>query len=108
MARTEAAFVGFNVLEYFMQTLFNAILYGWTPEVFPAPIRGTASGLSSFFGRILGIVAPIIGGQIIATYPDPTAPDWGNRVLYFAGAAVWIATICILAMPTKRMGSQSF
>lgn len=108
-ASTEAAYIGFNVLEYFMQTLFNAILYAWTPEIFPAPIRGTACGMASFFGRIFGIVAPQISGHILQdTTPLPTDPGYGNAVLYFAGAAVWVATLCILAMPGKRMGAQSF
>jgi len=108
-ASTEAAYIGFNVLEYFMQTLFNAILYAWTPEIFPAPIRGTACGLASFFGRIFGIVAPQISGHILQdSTPNMTDPGYGNAVLYFAGAAVWVSTICIILMPGKRMGAQSF
>lgn len=45
-------------MEYFFQSMFNAVLYGWTPEVFPAPIRGTACGVASFWGRVFGIVSP--------------------------------------------------
>ncbi|KAL9056683.1 MAG: hypothetical protein Q9206_002654 [Seirophora lacunosa] len=36
---TEASNVGLNIMEYFFQSMFNAILYGWTPEAYPAPIR---------------------------------------------------------------------
>ncbi|KAI4113905.1 MAG: hypothetical protein LQ345_005211 [Seirophora villosa] len=38
---TEASNVGLNIMEYFFQSMFNAILYGWTPEAYPAPIRGS-------------------------------------------------------------------
>lgn len=39
-ATTIRASVGLNALEYIAQSFFNAVLYGFTPEVFPAPIRG--------------------------------------------------------------------
>lgn len=97
---TEASNIGLNLMEYFFQSMFNAILYGWTPEVFAAPIRGTACGLASFWGRIFGIVSPIIAAHILATSL--------NGVLYLAGGAVFICTIAILLMPTKQMGAQSY
>ena len=99
---SEASNIGFNMMEYFFQSMFNAILYGWTPEVFPAPIRGTACGLASFWGRIFGIVSPIIAAYVLAANPA------GNGVLYLAGGAVFICTIAILLMPTNRMGAQSY
>ncbi|MCJ1438812.1 hypothetical protein MMC27_008202 [Xylographa pallens] len=99
---SEASNIGFNMMEYFFQSMFNAILYGWTPEVFPAPIRGTASGLASFWGRIFGIVSPIIAAYVLAANPA------GNGVLYLAGGAVFICTFAILLMPTSRMGAQSY
>ena len=36
------------------------ILYAYTPEVFPAPHRGTGDALASAFNRITGILAPVI------------------------------------------------
>lgn len=44
---TQASNVGLNTMEYFFQSMFNAILYGWTPEAFPTSMRGTASGIAS-------------------------------------------------------------
>ena len=46
---TQASYVGLNAMEYFFQSMFNAVLYGWTPEAFPAPVRGTACGIASFW-----------------------------------------------------------
>lgn len=97
---TQASNIGLNLMEYFFQSMFNAILYGWTPEVFPAPIRGTACGLASCWGRIFSIIAPIIAAHILAVSLD--------GVLYMAGGAVFVATFAIILMPTKAMGAQSY
>ncbi|ORY16955.1 major facilitator superfamily domain-containing protein [Clohesyomyces aquaticus] len=59
-----ASNIGLNLMEYFFQSMFNAVLYGWTPEAFPAPIRGTACGLASFWGRLFGIVSPLIAQHL--------------------------------------------
>uniref|UniRef100_A0A494G9M1 Major facilitator superfamily (MFS) profile domain-containing protein n=1 Tax=Solanum lycopersicum TaxID=4081 RepID=A0A494G9M1_SOLLC len=47
-----AANIGFNAMD-----LYNALLYAFTPEIFPAPFRGSASGMLSTLGRIAGIVS---------------------------------------------------
>lgn len=38
---SQASYIGINGLVYFFQSMFNSILYGATPEFFPAPVRGT-------------------------------------------------------------------
>lgn len=97
---THASNIGLNVMEYFFQSMFNAVLYGWTPEAFPAPIRGTASGIASFWGRLFSIVSPLIAAHLLETSYD--AP------LFLAGGGVFVCTIAILLMPSKSMGAQSY
>ena len=97
---TEASNVGFNIMEYFFQSMFNAVLYGWTPEAYPAPIRGTACGVASFWGRLFSIVSPLIGAHLLASS--------ANGALYLAGGGVFVCTVCILLMPTRYMGSNSY
>ena len=97
---TEASNIGLNAMEYFFQSMFNAVLYGWTPEAFPAPIRGTACGLASFWGRLFSIVSPLIGAVLLEK--DLNAP------LYLAGGGVFICTIAIVLMQTSSMGGQSY
>lgn len=99
-ANTEASNIALNAMEYFFQSMFNAVLYGWTPEAFPAPIRGTASGLASFWGRLISIVAPLIAAHLLVTSI--------NGPLYLAGAGVFVCTVAILLMPTSHMGAQSY
>jgi hypothetical protein len=37
---SQASYIGIQGLVYFFQSMFNALLYGMTPEFFPAPVRG--------------------------------------------------------------------
>ncbi|KAI9722246.1 MAG: hypothetical protein M1812_001718 [Candelaria pacifica] len=91
--------IGLNAMEYFFQSMFNAVLYGWTPEAFPAPIRGTASGLASFWGRLFSIISPLIAGHLLV--------KGTNDVLYLAGGGVFVCTVAIALLPRKAMGGQS-
>lgn len=99
-ANTEASNIALNAMEYFFQSMFNGVLYGWTPEAFPAPIRGTASGLASFWGRLISILAPLIAAHLLVTSI--------NGPLYLAGAGVFVCTVALLPMPTSHMGAQSY
>jgi hypothetical protein len=79
---TEASNAGLNLMEYFFQSMFNAVLYGWTPEAFPAPVRGTAAGLASFWGRLFSIFAPLAAGRLLEGSL--------NGPLYLAGAGEYL------------------
>ncbi|EXJ86198.1 hypothetical protein A1O1_06568 [Capronia coronata CBS 617.96] len=96
----EPSYIGVNGLVYFFQSMFNAVLYGWTPEAFPAPVRGSACGISSFFGRVFSIIAPIAASRVFAHSL--------NGVLYLAGASVWICTLAVLFLPAQYLGTQSY
>lgn len=108
---TPAASVGFNAMEYFctyppfrciapllklapqtVQSTFNAVLYGWTPEAFPAAVRGSACGLASFWGRLSSIIAPLIAAHLGSS----------TGVLYLAGGGVLLCTICALFLPDTK------
>lgn len=82
-------------MEYFFQSMFNAILYGWTPEAFPASVRGTASGVASFWGRLFSIFSPLIAGHLLEKSL--------NGPLYLAGAGVLVCCVSILGLPAKAM-----
>ncbi|TFK51965.1 MFS general substrate transporter [Heliocybe sulcata] len=85
--------VGFNAMEYFFQSMFNAILYGYTPEAFPAAVRGSACGIASTWGRLSSIIAPLIATRLLATSVD--------GVLYLAGGAAVLSAIVTLFLPEK-------
>jgi MFS family permease len=98
-----ASNIGFNVMEYFFQSMFNAVLYGWTPEAFPAPIRGTACGIASFWGRLFGIVSPLIAQHLFAS----GGAGGINSVLYLAGGVSLGCVVTTALLPSKLLGRQS-
>ncbi|KDE05108.1 hypothetical protein MVLG_04548 [Microbotryum lychnidis-dioicae p1A1 Lamole] len=97
---TIKASVGLNALEYIMQSFFNAVLYGFTPEVFPAPIRGSAAGLCSTFGRLAGIVAPIAA--------RPYIDGNSNGVLWLAVGGIFVSAFFLIFLPIETRGRASY
>lgn len=86
--------------------MFNAVLYGFTPEAFDAPIRGTACGLSSFWGRLAGIISPLIAQQLLPSSPHAPASAY-NNVLYLAGAVTLGCVVFTAGLPSGMVGSRS-
>ncbi|KAI9682203.1 MAG: hypothetical protein M1817_000257 [Caeruleum heppii] len=81
----------FTCLEAFFQNII-------TPEVFPAPNRGTGTGIASFLNRIAGLCAPIIGANASA---NPATPIW------VAGALFLSAFVAMVLLPIETRGRQS-
>ncbi|OBW67716.1 MAG: Alpha-glucuronidase [Aureobasidium pullulans] len=105
-ANSNASNIGLNVMEYFFQSMFNAILYGWTPEQFPTAIRGTACGIAAFWGRLGGIVAPQIAQHLLPSTSKPTADDYA-KVLYLAGGITLGCVVTTALLPNKMLNRQS-
>lgn len=89
----------FSSLEAFFQNIMYGVLYAYTPEVFPAPNRGTGTGVSSFLNRVAGLCAPIVA--VNAGSANPAAPIYASGGLFFA------AFICMLILPIETRGRQS-
>lgn len=102
---SSASNIGLNAMEYFFQSMFNAVLYGWTPEAFPAPVRGTACGIASFWGRLFSIVSPLIAQSLYAKSKSGGGDI--NAVLYLAGGVTLGCVISVALLPNKRLGTQS-
>ena len=79
-------------LRHAVQSTFNAVLYGWTPEAFPAAVRGSACGLASFWGRLSSIIAPLAAAHL----GDSTG------VLYLAGGGVLLSTLTAMFLPDTK------
>lgn len=92
--------LGLFTMEYFFQSMFNAVLYGWTPEAFPAPVRGTACGVASFWGRLFGIVSPLIAQHL---YGQSAQQGSINAVLYLAGGVTLGCVVTTALLPTKQL-----
>ncbi|KAI0205497.1 membrane transporter [Astrocystis sublimbata] len=96
--------LGLFTLEYFFQSMFNAILYGWTPEAFPAEVRGSACGIASFWGRLFGIVSPLIAQSLYSTGEQEGVVGGNiNAVLYLAGGVTLGCVVTTALLPGKMV-----
>ncbi|CAF3473956.1 hypothetical protein SNK05_010455 [Fusarium graminearum] len=103
---TRAKNEGLFTMEYFFQSMFNAVLYGWTPEAFPAPIRGTACGLAGFWGRLFGIVSPLIAQHLYGRTTGDGGQGDINSVLYLAGGVMLGCVITTALLPSDMMETR--
>ncbi|KAF7587622.1 hypothetical protein BBP40_006986 [Aspergillus hancockii] len=86
-------------LEAFFQNIMYGVLYAYTPEVFPAPSRGTGTGIASCLNRIAGLCAPLV-----AIYGGSSSP---NAPIYASGALMLAAFVAMCLFPIETRGKQS-
>lgn len=79
------------------------VIYTYTPELYPTEIRGLGCGWATGFGRIGGMVAPLLVGALLTD-----AWDMGHIFYIFAGVFVLISFIVLtLGRETKRKELES-
>ena len=86
-----------SILSFF-QNIMYGVLYAYTPEVFPAPSRGTGTGISSLLNRIGGLCAPIIAANI--PVGNPNDPILGS------GGLILAAFVAMLFLTIETRGRQ--
>ncbi|KAL6915136.1 hypothetical protein FSST1_012896 [Fusarium sambucinum] len=94
-ATTQAGILGFSCAIAFFQNLVYGLLYSYTPELFPAPVRGTANGLVAMFNRLSGLIAPIIAAYVGI---DNDYPVWISAGLFI------LAGLIFLVLPYETRG----
>ncbi|KAL8834447.1 MAG: hypothetical protein Q9170_003743 [Blastenia crenularia] len=87
--------LGFTCLEAFFQNVMYGVLYAYTPEVFPAPNRGTGTGIASCLNRIAGLCAPIVA--VNAGQSNPKAPIYASGGLFLAA----FVAMCFFPIETR-------
>jgi hypothetical protein len=90
--------LAFSSVEAFFQNIMYGVLYAYTPEVFPAPVRGTGTGVASFLNRIGGLCAPIIAANIPGSNP--------NAPVYVAGGLILAAGVAMILLRIETMGDR--
>lgn len=85
-----------------LMSFFNlgawGIIYTYTPELYPTHARATGSGWAAGFGRIGGILAPIVVGNMLGKY------QLGTQKVFILFALVLLAVmlnVLILGEETK-------
>lgn len=88
----------FSCVEAFAQNIMYGVLYAFTPEIFPAPVRGAGTGVASFLNRATGLFAPLIA----ATVPG----DGATTPIYLSAALILGAFVGMCMIPIETRGRQ--
>lgn len=97
-ATTSNALLGWNCAYNFMANIMYAVLYAYTPEIFPTKDRGTGNALTATANRIFGIMAPIIAIYANINTPAP---------VYVSGALFIVAGLLVVLLPFEPRGKAS-
>ncbi|KAK0617953.1 major facilitator superfamily transporter [Bombardia bombarda] len=97
-ATTSAALLGWNCAFNFTSNIMYAVLYSYTPELFPTPQRGTGNALTATCNRVFGIMAPIVA---MFANLETAAP------VYTSGALFIAAGLLVLALPFESRGKAA-
>ncbi|KAL8902605.1 MAG: hypothetical protein Q9207_004551 [Kuettlingeria erythrocarpa] len=97
-AKNSNDLLGWNCAFNLCSNVMYAVLYAYTPEIFPTKDRGTGNALTASANRIFGIMAPIV-----AMYANlkTAAP------VYVSGALFLGAGVLTCALPFESRGKAS-
>lgn len=70
-----------NMAASFASNIMWGVLYSFTPEAFPTPVRATAYGIASSFSKMAGIFAPLATG-IFLRWGGIELPLWVSVGLF--------------------------
>jgi len=90
--------LAFSCIEAFAQNIMYGVLYAFTPELFPAPVRGAGTGVASFLNRITGLVAPVLA----ANMPG----DGSTAPIYLSAVLILAAFLGMVLIPIETRGRQ--
>ncbi|KAG6067035.1 hypothetical protein E4U32_004751 [Claviceps aff. humidiphila group G2b] len=97
-ATNSTSLLGWNCAFNFCSSVMYAVLYGYTPEIFPTPQRGTGNALTATCNRVFGIMAPIVA---MFANLQTAAP------VYTSGALFIAAGLLALILPFESRGKAA-
>jgi len=74
------------------------VTYGYTPELYPTRVRGTGTGSAAAFGRIGGILAPLVVGRLMTAPGGAAAGAGGFAAVFTVFTAVLLAGAAAVAI----------
>lgn len=75
-------------------------MYAYTPEQYPATIRGTGAGMAASFGRVGGIFGPLMVGYLVAAKVSISM----IFTIFALSIAIGILAVLLLGKETKYTG----
>ncbi|KAI0839268.1 MFS general substrate transporter [Hypoxylon sp. FL0890] len=97
-ATNSSSLLGWNCAFNFTSNIMYAVLYAFTPELFPTKDRGTGNALTATSNRIFGIMAPIVA---MFANLQTAAP------VYTSGALFVAAGLLVGTLPFESRGKAS-
>ncbi|KAF1065892.1 MAG: putative niacin/nicotinamide transporter NaiP [Pseudomonas citronellolis] len=81
--------IGFGLCMQFFLFGMWAVLYTWTPELYPTAARATGSGFASAVGRIGSLLGPTVSGLILPLAGQGGVFSLGALCFLIAAGVVW-------------------
>ncbi|KAG2035762.1 major facilitator superfamily domain-containing protein [Suillus americanus] len=105
-SKTTAAVLGYSCASGLTQNAMYGVLYAYTPEVFPAPHRGTGDALCSALNRIGGFIAPLIK---IATTPldGSVSANTAHGPVFVSATLFMVAAVLTVLLPIETAGRMA-
>lgn len=97
-AKNSNTLLAWNCVYSFFSNVMYAVLYAYTPEIFPTKDRGTGNALTATANRVFGIMAPIIA---IFANLETSAP------VYTSGALFIAAGVVVILLPFESRGKAT-
>ncbi|KAJ3782561.1 MFS general substrate transporter [Lentinula aff. detonsa] len=102
----EADILAYSCVTSLTQNAMYGVLYAYTPEVFPAPHRGTGDALCSAFNLMTGILAPAI--NIVTTPASGDASQaTANGPIFVAASLFLVSAILMVLLPIETAGKAA-
>ncbi|TXS04378.1 MFS transporter [Bacillus sp. SH7-1] len=73
-------------------------LYAYTPEQYPTVIRGTGAGMAAAFGRIGGILGPLLVGYLVASQASLSL----IFTIFCGSILIGVVAVIVLGQETKQ------
>lgn len=97
-ALNSTALLGWNCAYNFCANIMYAVLYAYTPEIFPTRDRGTGNAVTAGANRVFGVMAPIV-----AMFADLRT----SVPVYVSGALFVAAGVLVWGLPFESRGRAS-
>ncbi len=85
--------IGWGSLISFFNLGAWGVVYTYTPELYPTRVRGTGSGWAAAFGRLGGIMAPVVVGSLLGSWGGGHSEVFGMFTLVLLIGAINVALL---------------
>ncbi|TFK34553.1 MFS general substrate transporter [Crucibulum laeve] len=106
-SKSEGAVLGYSCVSSLTQNAMFGVLYAYTPEVFPAPHRGTGDALASSFNRCTGLLGPVIKIATTSAVGTGLADSVANGSVFVSASLYVVASIFMMLLPIETAGKAA-